>query len=173
VRIEWVLVSTSLLHAAILAQAWRKVGDEFARYDTAVAAVPPGSIMLTARGGEPGSVHWTRFWAEPYTAIATRAVYRGIFAPSVFADPFQQPVALRPDFKSIHNSVYLGSDNDVRSAAAEFAALCQTNSYSGVFVTIIYPIQAFPLAAVYTTPHVLILDGCRFAASYGLAEADR
>jgi hypothetical protein len=165
--LEGLLVTASLLHAAILAQGWRSVGGEFARYDQAVATLAPGSIMLTAYGTASNSVHLQRFWAEPYKSIGARAAYHNIFVPTVFANPVQQPVAVHPEFEALHYPVPMSSDEEVRAAAAKFAALCGADTYSGVAVTVIYPARVFAEAALYATPDVLILDGCRFAAAYG------
>ncbi len=84
------------LRTLLIAFAWLSYSPLYQNIKTAFAALPPGSTLLSAYSDEP-SFYLDR--APPLHNIAALAVRDGVFVPSMFAEPSQQPLVIRPKWR--------------------------------------------------------------------------
>ena len=130
---------------AVIAADWRQAATVFAAFESEASRLPPGSIMMMAYGRRLDSLTWTDIWSPPIQSIAAPVVARFVFFPALFANPDQQPIALRPEFQSLVQP-WNFSDPDHRTASlVRLAEICASRRYSGVFVTILYGGPAFSI----------------------------
>ena len=83
----------------VLALDWSRAGSAMDDLDARLAALPAGGMLLTGTARPLDSVGWWEIWSPPAMHVATLAVSRGVFVPSMFALPSQQPLALKPRYR--------------------------------------------------------------------------
>ncbi len=154
-----------LLRTLVLAWQFHAAGLVFRDFRQRWAGLPPGSVMLMAYGTPLPSLSWAMIWSPPITSIATQVVFRGIFVPHVFANPAQQPMALRNAFQDLTQPWDLTDAAHLRATAAALAPLCAEKPFAGVYLTVLYPGPFISAGAggalLVARPHFLILDACR------------
>ena len=159
-----VMTAAVAARTLILAAYWHAAGAVFLDYRRATASLPPGGLMMMATGTRLSTLSWQRIWSPPVTSIATQLVFRGLFVPSIFANPREQPIALRHD-SGLGQPWDLTDAAHIRAALPALAGLCATGGFSGVFLTVLYPggvaahHEGFGL--VSARPDFLVLDACR------------
>ena len=92
-RWQWALVAACLSRPALLALAWSSYAPIYDQLRAQFAQLPRGSTLLTAYSDEPP---FYDFKQPPLWNIGPLAVSSGVFVPSMFAEPTQQPLAIRP-----------------------------------------------------------------------------
>ena len=165
------LVATAVARAGTLAAVWLGPAAEFRAYDAALGRLAPGTMVVMANARTLSKVRWPEFWALPYTSIETQAVFHGDFVPMIFANPAQQPLALRPEFQGMNQPIDVTTAQDIRDASERIRGMCG-KGFPGVAITVLYadPARRFtdPNGAsveLYGTPNIRVLDGCRLAGA--------
>ncbi len=165
------MVALAVARAATLAAVWLGPAAEFRAYDAAVARLAPGTMVVMSNARALARVRWPEFWSLPYTSIETQAVFHGDFVPMIFANPAQQPLALRPEFAGMNQPIDLTTAQDVKDASERIRGMC-AHGFPGVAITVLYadPARRFtdPAGAsveLYGTPNIRLLDGCRLAGA--------
>ena len=148
-RLEWRSVAARQRCAALVAllvigrtaviatEAWRSA-TVFAAFDLAAGKLPQGSIMMMGYGRPLATLTWTDVWSPPIQSIAAQVVVRGIFFPALFANPDQQPIALRPEFQVLTQPWDFSDAAHRRQSLTALAVVCASGRYAQVFVTILY-----------------------------------
>lgn len=125
-RTEVALIAIFLARTVVLIFVWASYAPVYAELRSAFAALPKGSTLLDAYDDTPG------FYAArqpPIWNSASLAVNSGIFVPSVFAEPTQQPLAVSLDWRPLwlwsHSANARTAQNlaSVRERAARFCSL--------------------------------------------------
>ena len=154
-----------LARTLVLAACWHAAGGVFRDYRQRTATLPAGSVMMTAYGIPLPSLRWQQIWSPPLSSLATEVAFRDLFVPSLFANPAQQPIALRPADASLTQPWNLTDAAQLRASAASLAAICAAQRFRGVYLTVLYPGGFLPrhagAALLQARPHFLILDACR------------
>ena len=152
---------------AVLAGEWRRDATVFDDYARAAAALPRGGLMMMAFGTPLDTLSWQRVWSPPITSVATQVVGRGLFFPAIFANPTQQPLALRPEFLPIAQPWDLTDPAHWRATRQGLEPLCAQHEYSGVFLTLLYGSRFTDArlgdAVRYRQRDFAIVDACRLA----------
>jgi hypothetical protein len=127
-----------IARAGVLTLAWSEDNVAFAQLDETLAMLPPGGALLGGLGRPLDQVSWSEYWSLPVNNSASRGVVHGLFVPTVFANRFQQPLALKLAYRKW--DVY----EDVRDPAAlaesraRAAPLC-ADFPAGVHMLVLYP----------------------------------
>ena len=87
-----------VIRSATLSDFWLKDEAEFRQLDQVLAQLPPGGTLLGAVNQGAGQLTWRQFWYPPDANIASLGTRHGLFVPTVFAHPLQQPLAIRPAY---------------------------------------------------------------------------
>ncbi len=168
-RWEAAAATAVLARTLVLAAQFYRAGLVFQDYDRAAAALPAGGVMMMAYATPLASLGWQRIWSPPILSIATQVVARGLFMPAIFANPAQQPIALRPAFETLKQPWNLTDAAHLRATVAALAPVCAARAFAGVFLTVLYPEpwlgDAAAEALLHAQPDFLILDACRLAAA--------
>ena len=127
----------------VIAAEWRRAAAAFTAYDRTAAGLPSGSLMMMAYGTSLERLSWTDIWSPPIQSIATQVVTRGVFFPALFANPDQQPIALRSAFAALGQPWNLSDPSHRRDSMAAVSALCDDRRFRGVFLTVLYDGPAF------------------------------
>lgn len=103
-------VFTTVTASALCCRAWQGGDEIFAEADRAMAEVPSGSRLFPVilEGHYLDSV-------EPpsFERIAERAILRGVFVPSILANPRHQPIIFEPSVEALRKPlgrIYYGSE---------------------------------------------------------------
>lgn len=165
------LVMLAVARAGTLAAVWLGPAAEFRAYDAMLGRLAPGTMVVMANARALTKVRWPEFWAKPYTSIETQAVFHGDFVPMIFANPAQQPIALRPEFAGMNQPIDVTTAQDIRDASERVRGMC-AKGFPGVAITVLYadPDRHFtdPNGAsveLYGTLNIRVLDGCRLAGA--------
>ena len=124
--VEVSLIAIFLARTVVLIVAWMSYAPVYTELRTAFATLPKGSTLLDAYDDTPG-FYTTR--QPPVWNSASLAVSNGIYVPSVFAEPTQQPLAVklawRPLWLWSHSANARTAENlaSVRERAARFCSL--------------------------------------------------
>ena len=122
-RIEISLITIFIVRTIVLTAGWASYAPIYADVRAAFAGLPKGSTLLDAYDDTPS------FYASrqpPLWNIASLAVEDGVFVPSVFAEPTQQPLAVRLEWRPLwlwsHSANARTPDNlrSVRERARRF-----------------------------------------------------
>jgi hypothetical protein len=101
--------------------------------------------------------------------MAAQVVQHGLFYPNLFANPAQQPIAVRSDLLPLGQPWNLADPAHFEASAAALAKLCTTGTYAGVFLTVLYlspfVIARTASATLRARKDFLIVDACRLAGS--------
>lgn len=125
-RAEAALVAIFVARTIVLIAAWASYAPVYAEIRTAFASLPSGSTLLDAYDDTPS---FYLFRQPPLWNIASLAVENGIFVPSVFAEPTQQPLAVNLEWRPLwlwsHSANARTPDNlaSVRERATRFCNL--------------------------------------------------
>jgi hypothetical protein len=139
-------------------------------FEAIARTLPPGSIVLTARGRADEDIPVQEWWNPPMEHVATRAVFRQMLVPTVFAVASQQPVVLGPALAPWRNEWRIADAGELAGFVADVAPLCAASGRAGrrVFLFIAYPGPAADLIApdalVAATPAFRVVDACAVAA---------
>ncbi len=130
------LLAGALLVArtALLAVEWREAGQTYALLDAELARLAPGSTLLAGLGSPPERFTWADEWTPPSGNIISLAVPHGIFVPSVFASPVQQPLALRPPWRGLRHYMDMSTPAKRDEAAAMARDECRRGRVVNVLV---------------------------------------
>ena len=160
------------LHSLALGAAWYDAGVDFRAYAALTRDMPAGSVVIMASGRQLDQVGWYDHWSPPIGSIETSAVRQGVFVPMIFANPAQQPLAIRPAFVDLIQPLDLSSPETVAASRLRLQALCPASDparrFTRVYVTTLYPqdwLRAVvaPEAMLSDHAHFLLLDGCALA----------
>lgn len=159
------VMAATLLRTLVLALQWHAAGRVFHDFDRQTARLPGGSVMMVAYGTGLASLSWRQVWSPPLTALHTQAVFHGLFVPAVFANPAQQPIALRPAYRTLNQPWNLTDAPHLHEAALGLAKICAGGGFAGVYLTVLYPGDFAPGgvggALLHAQPDFLIVDACR------------
>ncbi len=154
-----------LARTLVLAAYWHAAGGVFRDYRQRIATLPAGGVMMAAYGTPLPSLRWQQIWWPPLSSLDTQAAFRDLLVPSLFANPAQQPIALRPADAALTQPWNLTDATHLRAAADALAAICAGQRFGGVYLTVLYPGGFLPHRAgaslLQARPHFLILDACR------------
>lgn len=165
---RWAVSAVSaavLARTLVLAVQWHAAGLVFRDFRQQAAQLPAGSVMMLAYGIRLPALSWQQVWSPPIASIATQAVFREMFVPALFANPAQQPIALRAAYRLLPAPWNMTDSAHLHATAASLAALCVKHDFSGVYVTVLYPGGFLPsqvgAALLHAQRDFLILDACR------------
>ena len=165
-----------LARTLVLAAYWHMAGSVFREFRQQSAALPRGAVMMAAYATRLPSLSWQAVWSPAITSIATQAVFGDIFVPAIFANPAQQPIALRPAYLPLRQPWNLTDPAHRRDSAARLSSLCLSGRFSGVYLTVLYPGHVLATleqkALLHAGPDFLILDACRLQRAEMSARAD-
>ena len=125
-RVEVILIAVFLVRTLVLIVTWTSYAPAYAELRTAFAMLPKGSTLLDAYDDTPSFYAYRR---PPIWNSASLAVSDGIYVPSVFAEPTQQPLAVRLEWRPLwlwsHSANARTPDNlrSVRERARRFCDL--------------------------------------------------
>ncbi len=160
-----IAVGVVLARTLLIALEWQAAGQVFRDFDRRTAALPPGGLMMMAYGTPLPSLSWQRIWSPPIISIATQVVLRDVFMPAIFANPAQQPIALRPEYAALAQPWNLTDAARLHAAASALDAVCAARRFAGVYLTVLYPgrfvASQVGAALLHAQPDFLILDACR------------
>ena len=159
-----------LARTLVLAWTWHAYGQVFAQYRRQTASLPPYSLMLMAYGTRPSRLSWQHIWSPPITSIATQLVMHDLFMPAIFAEPGQQPIALRARYEPLKQPWNLSDPVHFRASARALAALCESGDYPHIYLTVLYPgdvASQAGMALLRARPDFLLLDACRLSIPSG------
>ena len=123
---------------AVIAQQWRAASQVFTAFDAGAAAVPRGSIMMMGYGRPIGTLSWTDIWSPAIQSMAAQVVTRGVCFPALFANPDQQPIALRQPLPDLGQPWDMSDPVRSRASLTAIGLLCESRAYAGVFLTVLY-----------------------------------
>ena len=160
-----VVAAAVLARTLLLAGQWHAAGAVFHDFRQQAARLPAGSVMMVAYGTPLRSLTWQQVWSPAITSLATQVVFREIFMPALFANPAQQPIALRPAYAALTQPWNMTDDAHLHATGAGLAALCDRHGFRGVYLTVLYPGAFLPgqvdAATLHAQRDFLILDACR------------
>jgi hypothetical protein len=139
--------------------------------ETAVGELPEGSILLAAFGHGRADIPDALWWGPPTEHLATRAVIRRVFVPTVFAMGSQQPVVLRPEYEIWRRTWQIRSRRELAAMAEDVRPLCASaaEAHRRVFLFVAYP-SAFldsvvdPVDILASSPAFRLLNICAVPA---------
>ena len=182
VRIEWRarvgrrIVQAALAfglgaHSLLLGTAWMAAASEFRAFDRLAAQWPPGGIAVMGFATPLSRMTFYDFWSPPLTSIETQVVRRHVFVPMIFANPTQQPLALRPEFAGLNQPFDLSGPEGIAASRLRLATLCA--AWPSVHLTVLYPqpwLRAAlpPLAMQGGTADFMLLDGCALGGAWAV-----
>ena len=159
------VTSAVLVRTLILAAAWHSAGSVFRDFREQTATLPAGSLMMVGYGTRLPLLTRQQIWSPAITAIATQVAFRDVFMPAIFANPAQQPIALRPQYQSLTQPWNLTDAVHLEASAKALVAVCATHQFPRVTLTVLYPGRFLPAhlgrALLHAQPDFLILDACR------------
>ena len=120
-----VLVAGVVARGAVLTADWSRAGAVMEALDAHFATLPPGSILLTGHGKPMREIGWTEFWSPPIGNVAALASRHGVFVPTLFALPSQQPLVLKRRFQPWDTPAAVSDPAELRQALARARALCR------------------------------------------------
>ncbi len=132
-----------VVRTLVIAAEWRAADRVFAAFDADAARLAPGSVMMMAHGRPLAELSWTDIWSPPIQSIAAQVVRRGVFFPALFANPDQQPIALRGGFAALGQPWDVSDPSRRAASLAALRPLC--GDYRGVFVTVLYGAVPFEI----------------------------
>ncbi len=165
-RLAMPVVTTAVLaRTVVLAANWHAAGLVFRDFRQQAAGLPAGSVMMVAYGTRLRLLTWQQVWSPAITSIATQSVFGDLFVPALFANPAQQPIALRPAYAALTQPWNLTDADHLYATADSLAALCRSGGFPRVYLTVLYPGGFMPThagaALLHAQPDFLILDACR------------
>jgi len=86
-----------------LAAAWSRIGENQRLLEAELAKAPPGSTIVVALGRGADDIPFYEWWSSPSVNIAAIAVPHGIYVPTMFALPSQQPLRQRHEWSTRWN----------------------------------------------------------------------
>ena len=159
----WAVLGAVGARTLVLTVCWYHAGVVFAEFRRH-ATVPAGSLMLMAYGTTLSTLGWQRVWSPPITSIGTQLALRDVFVPAIFANPREQPIALRAAYRPLNQPWNLEDASHVRMATSRLRGLCASHQFAGVFLTALYPgglaTDHAGLGLVYAGRNFVILDAC-------------
>jgi len=158
-------------HSLLLGAAWMADDAEFQAFDRLAAQWPPGGIALMGFAKPLSQLTFYDFWSPPLSSLETLAVRRHIFVPIVFANPAEQPLALRAEFAGLNQPFDLSSAKAIAASQLRLAGLCA--AWPSVHLTVLYPqpwLRAAlpPLAMQGGTAAFMLLDGCALGGAWAM-----
>lgn len=136
-----VAAAAVIARAGALTLAWSEDNVAFAQLDEALAKLPPGGALLGGYGRPTNRVSWSEYWSLPAGNSASWGVLHNLFVPTVFAHPFQQPLALKSDYRNWNVYADVRDPAALAETRAKAAPLCAEFA-SGVHMLVVYPSAA-------------------------------
>ncbi len=163
------LAAIVVVRSGMIFDAWRTGDAALNRFADESAALPAGSVVMTALGRLRGMVPWTEWWSPPIAQIASRAAIHGMFVPTVFADPSQQPLEIKPAFRPYEDPLDMSNPAAFDRALPQLRALCTALTPHRVYVLLLYPTAMTermipPNLVVWRQPKMRLIDGCAMIA---------
>lgn len=135
-RLEWrraaahraavaVLAVGVLARGVALTADWSRAGAMIEALDAHFATLPRGSIVLTGYGKPAHGIGWGEFWSPPVGNIAALAARHGVFVPTVFALPSQQPLVLKRRFHPWDMHATVSDPAELGEVLARSRVLCR------------------------------------------------
>jgi hypothetical protein len=144
--LQWalaVLILGVLLRSTILAVSWQHDSALFADLDRVLATLPPQSTLLTGYGRSPKAVSWREWWSPALSNSAVLAVFHGVFVPTVFAFPTQQPLVLKPAWRQWDAVADLSTPERLGAFAERARQMCRGTESNkpgaGIAILVLYP----------------------------------
>ena len=161
----WAIAGAVLARTLLVAAQFHAAGLVFRDFRRESAGLPAGAVMMMAYGTPLATLSWQRIWSPPIQSIATQVVFRDVFMPAIFANPAQQPMALRAAYVALKQPWDLTDAAHLSATAAALAPVCAARQFAGVYLTVLYPgafIAGHAGAGLLSAdPEFLILDACR------------
>jgi hypothetical protein len=162
------LACVVLLRSALIWRDWHADAAVTQDFAAKTATLPAGSTVMTATGQR--EVPWSTLWSPPMMQLAAKAALHDVFVPTVFADPTQQPLALRPEWRRWGHMLELVDRPQLADGLAALHTLCgrlDGNRGSGrVYLLVLYPndmvqgaLAADPV--VWRSGNAQLVDACR------------
>lgn len=108
-----------------LAAAWSRIGENQRLLEAELAKAPPGSTIVAAWGRGTSDIPFYEWWSSPSINIATIAVPHGIYVPTMFALPSQQPLRQRPEWSTRWNrTVWVDTPENFRRYIEKGRGFC-------------------------------------------------
>ena len=167
-----VLAGVVLLRSALIWRDWHADAAVTQDFAAKAATLPAGSTVMTATGKR--RVPWSKLWSPPMMQLATKAALHDVFVPTVFADPTQQPLALRPEWRRWGHMLELVDRAQLADGLAALRNLCgrmNCNRGSGrVYLLALYPNDLMQGAfaadpVVWRQGNAQLIDACGVGAS--------
>ena len=134
------LACVVLLRSALILRDWHADAAVTQDFAAKAATLPAGSTVMTAVGR---NVPWSTLWSPPVMNLAAKAAFHDMFVPTVFADPTQQPLALRPEWRGWEHPLELFDRSRLADGLEAIHTLCgrmNGNRGSGrVYLLVLYP----------------------------------
>lgn len=166
----FVVLAICVLRGASFAIDFRDEAAEFRTFEAVVAKLPPGGIILSARGRSILQIPLRAGWISPIAHLATRAVPAGQFVPSIFAVESQQPMILKEPFTKWRTNWFIPTDRELAGMIRDIAPLCAPGGWDGpVLVYVAYPRSAtIPKAAIVAEGQAYVLaEACKLGSAAG------
>lgn len=169
-----VMAAVALVHSGALTGAWLTAGSVYAAFRRDAAEFRPGSIIIMAYGRPSSVMSFEKVWALPIASIETQAALATAFAPSLFANPLQQPMTLRSSFSRLGEPLNLTGPDQIPVIASVLRPLCNGPvggvHFANVYLAVKYPgvfsrTGLVPSAIIADHADFQILDGCRLVPS--------
>ncbi|HEX3346579.1 MAG TPA: hypothetical protein VHS58_00585 [Acetobacteraceae bacterium] len=169
------LVALLVVRSMALAAAFSSEASVYRAFDAVARTLPPGSIMLTARGKADPDIPLDAWWGPPMEHVSARAVFQGLVVPTVFAVQSQQPIVLRRLLEPWRNEWRIATSDEFNAMVEDLRPLCGVASAQSieVFLFVAYPgpavERADPSTLIVATPAFRILNACLLDRAVGFA----
>ena len=125
-----------------LAADWREAGRTYAALQSELAQLPKGAMLLAGLATPRDHYLWIDEWDPPLGNITSLAAPLGVFVPTVFASPVQQPLALRREWRALRH--YMDMTPPGRAATLERARQDCARAAPIWMLVVHYPVQGAP-----------------------------
>jgi hypothetical protein len=102
-----VALGLGAVKTAVLMQSWKSYQPAIDKIVRVISQIPPGATLFAATAApyttmwlnEPGA---RETWHPPLKHVASYAsVYGSVFVPMTFADPYKQPMVMKPQYLEV------------------------------------------------------------------------
>lgn len=163
------LAALVVVRSGTIVRAWRHDDAVLRDFAAEGAKLPRGSTVMTALGRLPGNIPWNEWWTPPIIQLAAHAAMGGLFVPTVFADPSQQPLELKPGFRAWEDPLDFSDAAAIPGAMRSLRDLCAAAANHPVYLLLLYPTaltrRTVPADLILWRRHRMrLIDGCAMAA---------
>ena len=149
---QYAIVAACIFRSLVLASSWASYASIYDELQTAFSRLPPGSTLLSAYSDEPG---FYKDKQPPLRNSATLAVKYGVFVPSMFAEPTQQPLAILPQWRPTwlwEHSANARSPSALASVRDRAKRFCGIDPLSHLFILHVTKMPPFTIESECSTP---------------------